>query len=100
MLAGMPRSLVTCLICWTAAPSDAPGDRLKESVTTGNWLWWLIVIGDGTAFAFTKDASGAGASAAAPVSALLVPASAIVDAKLADADPIGTYISFKAAVSR
>ena len=23
----------------TAAPSDAPGARLKETVTTGNWSW-------------------------------------------------------------
>ncbi len=39
-----------------------------------------------------SERSGAGASAAAPVSAVLVPASAMVDARLADADPIGTYM--------
>src|SRR5580658_4510612 len=96
MLAGMPTCCVTCLICSTAAPSDAPGARLKERVTTGNWLWWLIVIGDGIRDALTNAASGAGASAAAPVRALLVPASAIVVARLADADPMGTYISPRA----
>ena len=37
---------------------------MKESVTTGNWLWWLIVIGDGITVAVTNDLSGAGASAA------------------------------------
>ena len=37
--------------------------------------------------------------AAAPVRAVLVPASAMVDARLADADPIGTYMSVKAPLS-
>ena len=31
MLAGMPSSFVACLMCSTAAPSDAPGARLNES---------------------------------------------------------------------
>src|SRR5271157_4669840 len=99
MLAGMPKSRVTCLICSTAAPSDAPGARLNERVTTGNWLWWLMVMGDGIEEALTNDRSGAGASAAAPVRALFVPASAMVVARLADAEPMGTYISARAAVS-
>ncbi len=42
--------------------------------------------------ALTKLASGAGAIAAAPVSAVLVPARAMVDARFAEADPMGTYI--------
>ena len=25
----------------TAWPSDTPGARLKDSVTAGNWPWWL-----------------------------------------------------------
>src|SRR5580700_4002711 len=99
MLAGMPSSWVICLICWTAAPSDAPGAKLNERVTTGNWLWWLIVMGDGIIVGLTNASSGAGASAAAPVSALLVPARAIVVARLADADPMGTYICSREAVS-
>src|SRR5665213_4452627 len=99
MLAGMPSYWVTCWICSTAEPSDAPGAKLKESVTTGNWLWWLIVMGDGTKVPVTKLRSGAGGRAAAPVSAVLVPASAMVDAKLADAEPIGTYMSFSADAS-
>ncbi len=28
-----------------ASPSEAPGARLNESVITGNWPWWLTVIG-------------------------------------------------------
>ena len=63
MLAGMFNAFVTCLICSTAAPSEAPGARLKESVTMGNWLWWLIVIGDGILAAYINDLSGAGGSA-------------------------------------
>src|ERR1039458_7769193 len=89
MLAGMPRFCVIRLIWSTAAPSDAPGARLKERVTTGNWLWWLMVIGDGTEVALTNAPRGAGASAAAPVRALLVPARAMVVARLAEADPTG-----------
>src|ERR1035437_3106195 len=99
MLAGMPRSCVTCLIWSTAAPSDAPGARLNESVTTGNWLWWVIVRGDEISDALIGDGGGAGAGAAAPVRALFVPASAMVVARLADADPIGTYMLPRAAVS-
>ena len=86
-------------MCSTAAPSDAPGARLKDSVTTGNWLWWLMAIGDGISVARTNERSGAGAIAAAPVSAVLVPASAMVEARLADADPVGTYMSVRAPLS-
>ena len=86
-------------MCCTAAPSEAPGARLKESVTTGNWLWWLIAMGDGIEVALVSVRSGAGASAAAPVSALFVPASAMVVARLAEADPMGTYMSPRAAES-
>src|SRR5579862_4565649 len=99
MLAGIFKDCVTSLMCCTASPSDAPGARLNDRVTIGNWLWWLIVIGDGTVVARTSPQSGAGASAAAPVSAVLVPAKAIVDARLADADPIGTYMSCRAPLS-
>src|SRR5579864_3560354 len=98
-LAGIPRSFVMSLICCTAAPRDAPGARLNESVTTGNWLWWLIAMGDGIMVALINDLSGAGGIVAAPVSAAFVPASAIVDARLADAAPVGTYISSSEPVS-
>src|SRR5215472_7005341 len=94
-LAGIPRSCATCLICWTALPSDAPGDKLKERVTTGNWLWWLIVIGEGMFETFTSSLRGAGTMAAAPVRAALVPANAMVDARLAEAAPVGTYMSLR-----
>src|SRR3984957_190626 len=95
-LAGMPSSWVTCLIRSTAAPSDAPGARLKDSVTTGNWLWWLMAMGDGIETARTNPSSGAGGIDAAPVSAVFVPASAMVDARLADAEFVGTYMSSRA----
>ena len=55
--------------------------------------------GRGNSVAGHSDSSGAGAIAAAPVSAVFVPASATVDARFADADPIGTYIWFSAPAS-
>ena len=45
MLAGMPRSALAWLTAFTAAPSEAPGARLKETVTTGNCPWWLTASG-------------------------------------------------------
>src|ERR1700720_2376967 len=99
MLAGMPSSLVTSLIRCTAAPSDAPGARLNDRVTTGNWLWWLIAIGDGIETARTSPSSGAGGIDAAPVRAVFVPASAMVDARLADATLVGTYMLSRAPLS-
>src|SRR5215472_15772377 len=45
MLAGSPAASLARFTASTAAPSDEPGARLKESVTTGNWPWWLTVIG-------------------------------------------------------
>ena len=37
ILAGMARSFSTCLMRSTAAPSDAPGARLNDTVVAGNW---------------------------------------------------------------
>ena len=31
----------------TASPSDTPGARLNESVTTGNCPWWFTASGAG-----------------------------------------------------
>ena len=42
---GTPISRIAALIASTASPSAAPGARLKEIVTAGNWLWWLIDSG-------------------------------------------------------
>src|SRR5580658_5331097 len=50
MLAGMPISSLTIFTALTASPSEAFGARLKESVTTGNWPWWLTVIGADESF--------------------------------------------------
>ena len=36
-----------CRIASTAAPSEAPGARLKEIVVAGNWPRWLICSGAG-----------------------------------------------------
>ncbi len=41
MLGGMPSSRVTRSIEVTAAPSETLGARLNETVTAGNWPWWL-----------------------------------------------------------
>ena len=41
-LAGMPISACACSIAATALPSDAPGARLNDIVTAGNWPAWLI----------------------------------------------------------
>ena len=40
--------LSSACICWifsTAWPSATPGARLNDSVTAGNWPWWLTVSG-------------------------------------------------------
>ena len=42
---GMPRSSFARSIARTASPSETPGARLKETVTTGNCPWWLIASG-------------------------------------------------------
>src|SRR5437763_5531770 len=45
MLAGRPSSSFTRLTAFIASPNDAPGARLNDKVTTGNWPWWLMVMG-------------------------------------------------------
>ena len=100
MLAGMPSSCVTCLIC-----SNRRAQRRSRSQIKGKRHHRELALvvdrngGRNHGWLSSAIASGAGASAAAPVRALLVPASAIVDARLADADPIGTYMSRRAAAS-
>ena len=42
---GMPRAAVASFTAETASPSETPGARLNDSVTTGNWPWWLIESG-------------------------------------------------------
>src|SRR5579859_143666 len=39
---GMPISCCALSMAFVASPSDAPGARLKDKVTTGNCPWWLI----------------------------------------------------------
>ena len=55
----MPIFAIAALIASTAWPSAAPGARLNEMVTAGNWLWWLIDSGcTGRVLHFTKVDSG------------------------------------------
>ena len=95
MLAGIPSSGVTSLMsgppCRATPRSQIEGKRHHRKLT-------LMVDRDGRgkSAAGQTAPSGAGASAAAPVRAVFVPARAIVVARLADADPIGTYMSFSA----
>src|SRR5207245_10037551 len=42
MLTGSPISRCTRSMAVTAAPSETPGARLNDTVTAGNWPWWLI----------------------------------------------------------
>ena len=42
---GMPISSRTAFTAFTASPSEAPGARLNDTVTTGNCPWWLIASG-------------------------------------------------------
>ena len=44
-VAGTLSSARSWWICATASLSAAPGARLKDSVTAGNWPWWLMVSG-------------------------------------------------------
>ena len=41
----MPISLLGLAIAVTASPSDAPGARLKLSVTAGNCSWCMMASG-------------------------------------------------------
>ena len=45
MLAGRAISASALRIASTASPSDAPGARLNEINTEGNWPRWLTAIG-------------------------------------------------------
>ncbi len=42
----------------TASPSDAPGARLNEIVTTGNCPWWLTASGAVVVSIWVKALSG------------------------------------------
>src|ERR1700677_117705 len=44
-LAGKFMFLAVLLMASMAWPSEALSDRLKETVTEGNWPWWLIESG-------------------------------------------------------
>src|SRR5580693_6523590 len=65
-------SFSTCWIAFVASPSDAPGARLNESVTTGNCPWWLTARGVFTDCIFMKVESGTGAPLVVGTAALAV----------------------------
>src|ERR1017187_7215915 len=54
----MPISFLAWLTALTASPSDALGARLKEKVITGNWPWWLTVMGTAMFSVWLKAPSG------------------------------------------
>src|SRR5205823_1374977 len=58
MLGGIPISSLVRFTALTASPSEAFGARLNESVTTGNWPWWLTVIGAFISSTWLKAESG------------------------------------------
>src|SRR5690242_9002773 len=58
MLAGMCRSFLTRSTALMASPSETPGARLKDSVTTGNCPWCVIAIGTATVCVLLKALSG------------------------------------------
>src|SRR5580765_3834938 len=45
MEAGSPICRSAFLMAVTAWPRATPGARLKDSVTAGNWPWWLMARG-------------------------------------------------------
>ncbi len=63
-LGGRWMSSSALLIASTACPSDALAERLKESVTEGNWPWWstesAVVVGTACAIARSGMAAPVG----------------------------------------
>ena len=47
-----------CAIALVALPSDSPGARLNEIVTTGNCPWWLMASRAGIVSKWLKVESG------------------------------------------
>src|SRR5271169_957015 len=65
-------SFSACWIAFVASPSEAPGARLNDSVTTGNWPWWLTARGVLVDCIFMKVESGTGGPLVAAVAAFAV----------------------------
>ncbi len=57
-VSGSPMAFSESWMALTAAPSEAPGCRLKESVTAGNCPWWTMVRGASSVFKLAKALSG------------------------------------------
>src|ERR1051326_575391 len=58
MLAGGRSSCTALFTASTASPSAALGARLNENVITGNWPWWLMVMGAAIICSLLNAASG------------------------------------------
>src|SRR5258708_27770308 len=56
--AGLPSSASIWWMALTAWPMEVPGVRLKDSVTEGNWPWWLMTIGATLLTVSTRVRSG------------------------------------------
>ena len=61
MLSGMPMPASACWMASTAAPSDAPGARLNDTVVAGNWPIWVICSGAVSTRMLATTESGIGA---------------------------------------
>ena len=57
---GQPELGAARSIARTASPSEAPGARLKDTVTTGNCPWWLTESGVLDVWTRVKAPSGTG----------------------------------------
>ena len=73
MLAGNSILSLTLLISFIAVPKAACGARLKDTVTAGNWPWWLIESASVVGVIVANVLSGTELLPAAAVLALAVP---------------------------
>src|SRR5580693_10151555 len=89
MLAGNWMSFSICSMAFVASPSEAPGARLNDSVTTGHCPWWLTARVVFVVRILTKAESGTGAPLVVDVAALPVGAPVVGVMLLGR-----TYISF------
>src|SRR6516164_8243497 len=78
MLAGKCISSTTLLISLMAVPSDACGAKLNETVTAGNWPWWLMESASVVGAMLAKVLRGTAFAAVELVRVLVVPMAVVV----------------------
>ena len=66
MLAGSPTCVVASSMTRMACSSEAPGARLNESVTAGNWPWRVMASGAVVSRVSIIVLSGAGGADVVP----------------------------------